>query len=213
MREHTINLYSFDELSPEAQAKAIEKYRDGMDWHWESQFITEDFQERLAELGYPTDDVNWSLSYCQGDGVAFYGDIDVPKVAQRLLKGDVLELFNRMVEENLTISMSLYRNSFGHHYSHWNTMEVEIDGDDDGTMMEYLYPELEEGTDEYIEKANAVQNVFDVLLESVDSDVKDVSSELERSGYEQIDYYQSDEAITEEIRSNGFEFEEDGTRF
>jgi hypothetical protein len=217
MRQHTITLYKFDELSPEAQQEAIQKWREGMDWSIESEMITEGFEYRLEELGYPTEDIGWSLSYSQGDGVAFYGDVDVSKVANRLLEGEVLELFNRIVEEDLSISISLIRNSYGYHYSHWNTMEVIIDGDDDDTMMYHLYPELEESADahsnEYREKANAIQNVFDELLAKVDIDIKTVSRELERSGYEQIEYYESDEAIAEEIRANDYEFEVDGAMY
>lgn len=213
MREHVINLYKFDELSPEAQEKAIQKWRDSMDWSIESEWITEIFQNKLAELGYPTDDISWSLNYCQGDGVAFYGDVDVPFVAKRILRGDDLILFNNLVEENLAVSVNIYRNSFGHRYSHWNTMEVDIDGDDLDTMMSYLYGDLDSDSDEYTEKCDEIESMLITLRDGISDEIKSVSRELEKLGYEMIEDYQSDESISETIRINEYEFKEDGTMF
>lgn len=42
------------------------------------------FKHVLEKLGYPSDDINWSLGYCQGDGVSFTGLLDVKVLAKRL---------------------------------------------------------------------------------------------------------------------------------
>lgn len=213
MRKHTIALYKFNELSPEAQQRAIQRWRESMDWNIESECITESFEERLRELGYPTDNIEWGLSYSQGDGVAFYGDVDVPKVAQRILEGDDLILFNSLVEENLTVTVNIYKNSFGYHYSHYNTMEVELDGDGIDTMIDCLYEDLDSDSDEYAEKYDEIGSMLITLRDGISDEIKDVSRQLERDGYAQIEYYESDEAIRETIEANEYEFEADGTMF
>ena len=40
-----------------------------------SELLNKHFAAELAALGYPTEDVRYSLGYCQGDGVAFYGRV------------------------------------------------------------------------------------------------------------------------------------------
>lgn len=213
MREHTITLYKFDELKPEAKERAIQKWRDGMEWDIESEFITESFEEKLKKLGYPTDNIEWRLSYSQGDGVAFYGDVDVQVVAKRILKGDDLTLFNKLIEEDLTVTVKIYKNSFGYHYSHWNTMEVELDGDCLETMMDYLYEDLDDDSDEYADKRDELESMLMNLREGISDEIKDVSRQLEKDGYADIEYYESDEAISETLKANEYEFKEDGTMF
>jgi hypothetical protein len=215
MREHVTTLYKFEELSPQAQETAVNKWRESMDWGFESEQISEDFKYKLEELGYPTDDIGWSLSYSQGDGVAFYGYVDMDIVARRLLEGKDLELYNRLVEENLTVSARIYRNSFGHHYSHWNTMEVEMDGDSTDTMITYLYESNgEELTrEEWDDKERELEAFITHLEEVISIDIKTVSRELESLGYKQIEYIESDEAIRETIEANDYEFTSDGIMF
>lgn len=215
MREHTINLYSFDELSESAKRIAIENWRARGDFQIETMQINERFREILDEKGYPIDNIEWSLSFSQGDGVAFYGWVDMKKVAERLLDGRRLELFNSIQNEMLTLDVNIIRNSFGYRYSHWNTMRIEIDGDDIDTMIEHLYPNLdeEEYTDTRCYKYKEIEELIEHLEKAITTDVQLTSKDLERSGYEEIEYYNSDEYISEEFRANDFEFTEDGKRW
>jgi hypothetical protein len=48
------------------------------------------------------------------------------------------------------------------------------------------------------------------LEEDVKEWVEDMSRELEKQGYEEIEYRSSDEVIAETLRANGREFDEDG---
>ena len=50
--------------------------------------ITKTFEFELEKLGYPTDDIGYSLNYCQDDGMAFYGDVDVDKIVKRMYDND-----------------------------------------------------------------------------------------------------------------------------
>lgn len=216
MRKEVINLYKFEELSDDAKQNAINKYRESMDWQIESEFITEKFVEKLSDMGYPTDDLEWRLNYSQGDGVAFYGEVDIDKVMKRLENEGYdlnYNLYRAIDSENLTITARIYRNSFGYHYSHYNTMKVEIDGDSIETMIEYLYGDLDSDTDEYVNKYNEIYNFLLDLRDCIHNDIKGVSKQLEKEGYNDIEYYSSDEAIAETLIANECEFTEDGVMY
>jgi hypothetical protein len=53
---------------------------------------------------------------------------------------------------------------------------------------------------------------FQALEEDVKEWVKDTSRELEKIGYDEIEYRGSDEAISETLIANEYEFDEDGER-
>jgi hypothetical protein len=77
--------YKFDELSPEAKKRAIEKWREkGWDWDdFDTTQLTEVFEARLEELGLPNENVHWSLISAQGDGVSFEGKIDIQEYLKK----------------------------------------------------------------------------------------------------------------------------------
>ena len=134
---------------------------------------------QLAERGFPNVEVFWSLGYCQGDGVAFYGsvypedlkekDADAKKFIEALEKaGDVLSI--GITGEN-------------NHYHHWNSMtvEIEFEDEDDETLpprLRIARPVLCEEFEEYLSDK-----------------VKEISRELEKSGYAEIEYRYSEDAI------------------
>ena len=90
MRQETINICTFNELSDEAKEKAREWYRDG-----DSEMTSDQFEYRLEELGLPNKDIRWSLSCCQGDGVAFYGELDIEEyLTKNKLKTKFKKLFD-----------------------------------------------------------------------------------------------------------------------
>jgi hypothetical protein len=133
-----------------------------------SNLITHYFKHALEALKYPTDDIGYSLSYCQGDGMAFYGDLDSEQLtfhANRLLSGTEKAAAKRAIEKGFTCQ--IYRNSFGYHYSHYNTMNVSVDDnyycEDDATEFE-----------------NAA---FEALVEALEADIVSISQTLEEEGY------------------------------
>ncbi|MER2007459.1 MAG: hypothetical protein ABS939_08395 [Psychrobacillus sp.] len=212
MREETIKIYKFNELNPEAQKRAIQEYRDSIDWDCESEIISEGFKIKLNELGLPIDDLEWRLSHSQGDGVAFYGDVDMSVISRRLLDGENLSLYELIESEGFMISASIYRNSFGHHYSHWNTMSVEMNGDSADVITIHLY-DLDEDDEQWDEKLAKIESLILELEEKISNDIKEVSRELEKNGYEMISYIESDNAIEEAIEANDYEYTEDGSIF
>ena len=121
MNEYTVRRYSFSELNEEARDKAIEETRWRLlEWLREEE-ITDYLEGKLEEdLGsLPTNiTIAYSLSYCQGDGVALYG---------RLHKGEATDLS----WPEGAYYVDLVRNSWANHYSHYNTFNVEAYDEND----------------------------------------------------------------------------------
>lgn len=156
-----------------AHAQIIEVAWDSHD----STELTAHFNERLTQEGIVLTpqkervDIQWSLSNCQGDGVAFYGQIaDVPALIKALTKQGSLDRSEaaklRSLHKKYGVVVTIGRNSFGHHYSHHNTMTVEADCEphDQGTPA--LLTKLTLATLEH---------------------VRSVSRKLEREGYQIIE--------------------------
>ncbi len=108
--------------------------------------IKQHFQNELVKCGYPDDlKIEYSLGYCQGDGMAFYGDLavdDVKALMKRLFSTElgqvdaVSRVKNLMAQKDIenmlfvlreygSCDLSITRNSYGHHYSHWNCMNID----------------------------------------------------------------------------------------
>jgi hypothetical protein len=108
-------------LNEEARDKAIADTRNRlMEWLREEE-ITDYLEGKLEEdLGsLPTNiTIAYSLSYCQGDGVALYG---------RLHKGEATDLS----WPEGAYYVDLVRNSWANHYSHYNTFNVEAYDEND----------------------------------------------------------------------------------
>ena len=121
--EVTITGYLFTELAADIQKQVLE--RECSDYYEElpNEWITEEIWSYVCtQLGWPEktaghsviDDlkVEWSLRYCQGDGVALYGDL-YRFQAPLLAWPDGLD------------KLELKRNSLANHYSHENTFTTE----------------------------------------------------------------------------------------
>ena len=139
----TETVFLLEELSDTARKKALEKMRTVLyEWLDSSQITDYLNGELYAALTGIYDGeiskkeltkrvgltVEWSLSHCQGDGVAIYGTLN---------RSDALNV-NWGGADNATFT----RNSHGHHYSHENCMTIalfetgyEIDAESDATEM------------------------------------------------------------------------------
>lgn len=192
MRTIELKLYNFEELDEKAKEKARDWFKkDGLE-EYQIEDITESFQYKLEQLGLPTEDVRWRLSCCQGDGVAFYGEVDIEEY---LKKNKIKTKFKKLFfpDGDLTISIRIDKSYNCHLYDHYNTMVLSWD--------EHLYG----GYD------NAYRNyIIDEFIEHLNSHIKELSKDFEKSGYEQIDYYNSNEYVDKNIVINEYEFTEDG---
>jgi hypothetical protein len=204
MREVTVKLYNFSELGKEAQAKAIKDWRNKGYAFGDSDAVTltDKFKEELESYGFDDDvKIEWSLGYCQGDGVAFYGSIDLEKILPNHL-GDFTKDEQRRLywlNNEYGISIKTVRNSYGYRYSHAYTMDIDLYCD---------YPTDYRETELYDE---VLQKLEDIVL----NDIQSLSLKLEREGYKFIERMESDEVIREffEYNDDCYEFTGDGTLY
>lgn len=136
MKTYEVTRYGFNELSPEAQAKAIEQVRAGEQESFPQELLSEAMDEQASYLlagNYEAKQselkLYYSLSYSQGDGVAMHGTIypaDAP---------------------NLTLPANTYRVNIKHEgrYYHEYSFNVELldenydeIDDTDGKVLEQL---------------------------------------------------------------------------
>jgi len=123
VREKRIRIFTFDELSLRAQARAVKDFQNDPELTWDqgdSEQLTETFKEDLENhyhLG--TMKVYWGLSHCQGDGVCFMGRVDV--------KGFIeAEKKNEEFGSLLLVDVSA-RITHGGRDCHWNSMGVDVE--------------------------------------------------------------------------------------
>ena len=197
-------LYRIDQLSPEAKAETIKRYRDSdAKYPFDADSITEMFQNDLSEhYGLTNCEVFWSLSCCQGDGVAFTGNPDIyhwvehdEHLAMLYLK---LSVYCRLLnQDDPQLSISIVSTS--HHYSHYNTMRLEVtncaswdEGEHDGQELYQMQVDIEE----YLQER-----------------IKDISKEMNKSGYDSINDMDSDEYLEQEIEARDYRFTANGHRY
>lgn len=189
----------FSELGQKAQELAVAGEREDpkrFDWD-DAEFLTEDFKTQLAEYGFSETEVYWSLGYCQGDGVAFYGRVYPESLKQKDRPAA------QMIAALEAAGDALYIEIIGAngHYHHSNSMTVEIefeneiDDEDLPARLKIARPALRENFEEYLNER-----------------VKEISRELENSGYAEIEYRYDEQTIRSDLTERENLYEKDGTR-
>ncbi len=189
----------FWELDKAAQDVAVVEeceQPERFDWD-DASVLTEDFKMQLAERGFPDVEVFWSLGYCQGDGVAFYGSVYPTDLKEKDAEAkQFIEALER-AGDCLSIGISGENN----HYHHWNSMTVEVefesesDDEEIPARLKIARPILREDFEAYIAEK-----------------VKEISRELEKSGYAEIEYRQSEEVVHAELLEREHLYKKNGTR-
>lgn len=194
-RTTTETLYSYEELAefPEAQERARDKIGS---WNaeWEGENLSYQFELILEEQGFPTDKIEYSLGHSQGDGVAFYGSIDVNHwltVNKRLTYYRTLRTYDPYAR--------IDKNSWGTHYSHYNTMDVIA-----GASFHTDWWPFEDNT------TDRKTQMLGELRYELEESVQDMSHKLEKFGYDIIEHAYSDEAVRESCEANEHLFTEEG---
>ena len=168
MKDYTVRRFAFSELNEGARERAITKLQDTLLEYLDEREITDYLRGQIEGSlgGCPDEDIEiaYSLSYCQGDGVAIYG---------MLRRSDAPDLTWPVNADHVTLT----RNSWGRHYSHWNSFSVEI-YDVDG---------------ETVEDSDGTR-----ILET---QLRDLCRELERAGYKYIEGMTIREAALEYLQN------------
>ena len=186
-----IQVYSFSELSPAAQKKAIEKWQRLEHENLDSDRITEMFKERLEEKGLPSKDINWSLSSSQGDGVAFYGTLSTTKYVE---KNNLKKKYQSIAGLFMDINASIEPVG-GRRYSHANSMKLEMDVESSSSDL-----------------TPAQTKLLRELHDHIADDIKKTSREFEKDGYKEIEYMTSEENAKETIEANEYEYDVNGNQ-
>jgi len=186
--------FTFDKLSEEAKATALEKHRDWnvdcFEW-WDG--VYEQWQERLEELGYNNVEIQFSGFWCQGDGASFTADIDLVKW---LLKHDLAGIIARarfsqdfeVLTDNIWVSLQRTNSYYTHENTVGSSWEINV-----AFNNSTLEKEVEDILDNHI-------------LDVSRGYMQDIYKDLEAEYY----YLTSDEIIAESLMANELQFDEDG---
>jgi hypothetical protein len=196
MKQHTVNTYSFDELSEEAKKHAIEKLCDiNTDYEWYDCTI-DDFKDRAREKGFDVDKTYFSGFWSQGDGAMFEGSVDFHVWKPTNIHPLVIKCI-----DNGLISLSWSVKHRGHYYH-----------------SKCRYIDFDYGNVPYTWKSNygATGRIIDEMTKieaQLEEDFTELCADLYRSLEEEYEYQTSEEAIIETIEANEYEFTEDGDLF
>lgn len=190
MRTKRIKLYSFEELSAEAQQNAIENERQ-YTYEWiDLTFFTDDAKEQLATVGFENAQINYSLGYSQGDGLSFKADID----------------------------LSYFLDLFAPNYPQWikdtlyNNISARCTGND-GRYCFASRKDIDVTLDNWYREYGNVNDFVSRLDDFITDCYIDECKKLERQGYDEIEYQQSDEYLKDGLIANDAEFLSDGTQY
>jgi len=191
MKTIEITLYKFNELSAEAQETAINKWREDQYQNGDNLFwFMDSCKEYLNYQGFINPNIQYSLSYSQGDGLSFSAD-GYSRLKETFLKH--LGPHHENIASYLTDNCTLQIKGNTGHYCYASKSDID------------LYLEVYSSND---------TPLVDALIEAVMSDITDeylnVCRVLETNGYEQIEYEQSDEYIRETIEANDYDFTAEG---
>lgn len=211
MREVIIKktLYTFDELTEEAKQQAIEtkKQEIAEDYPYYEYYFTETIDttlEKWNDTGIDIDieDVSYSVSYSQGDGVSFTTDtpINVEKALEFFKKE--YPKYTKIIEDitnnkhykdvTLDYEFTIKRNNY--HYSHENTVHCDF------TDISWNY------TDGVWELADKIRQIIDKLKDDICNDIYHELMKVDQ-------YITSDENIIELLEFENNEYTANGVEW
>lgn len=189
MLQKFYNVYTFDELPEESKQKAIDKWYETEDYCFLTDDLSEDLKANDKNIFEDKFNLSYSLSYCQGDGLSIKGSIDLEKFMRNICS-------KRMSDEkitDLTEKVKVFSNGNQGHYCYASTNDIDYEIYADGSDDEIV-------------------NVFrDEILPEIQDHYMSLCRELERTGYDILDYRMNFKEFTELCQSNNYYFRENGT--
>lgn len=200
-----IKAYTFPELTGEAKEKAKEWYLNDETLSWE---LTNNYESDLSCI-FPNSDlkVQWSLSYCQGDGVNIYGSVNMEDIFSLPQNAPAYNWINGYLTEKEIRTLKFYMSEYK------NEVKIPVN-------RRYCYcmtDRIDLAEDFQYELENmGIRDIRVSVLEKTERLLKRVFSQLcmeyEKQGYAQL-YEISDEDMEEICESNGYYFLENGEFF
>lgn len=205
MKTIAIQLFSFNELSEEAQKKAIKKHYDiNVDDNW-WEFVYDDFREQARNEGFNIDRMYFSGFWSQGDGAMFeYSGLDdklLHDFVDNILIGTehLSPMRKQWLLNNVCISGK------GKHHGHYYH---------EGCCSHSIYWEVNNGDLHWSTNFYQWINSFaDDFAEFVIDRYKDLCHSLYTSLENEYEYLTSEEAIKETLIMNEYDFTENGSNY
>lgn len=206
-REYKV--YNYSELSEEAKEKAKQWYLDD---DFKPQEFTEIYMENLRYL-FPNSDLKlqYSLGYCQGDGLNIYGKLDVVDLLSFIRENkdfSCMEQFKNALTEKEVKTIEAYIEVCGR----------KIDLPYNNGHYEYCVSDRTEFACDWVEELEyqMYKNIQVDIIRKLENLVRDMfttlSGQYEEYGYDF--FYEVDEKTMEEVcEANEWMFLEDGTYF
>jgi hypothetical protein len=190
MKQKTINLYTFEELTPEQQEKVLNNNRFINDDDFELYVGDEFCMGEIWESGFINAQSHYSLSYSQGDGACFdCNEFDFDKLLKDWEHPHKNWIVNIIKKHCYGYIKS---NSWACRYSHEKTRYFELVGEGD---LDYNY--------EHIDKA------LDLAEQHIEALRLELSENLTARLYEQLEWLRSDEQIKDTLIANDCYFNEE----
>ena len=206
-REYKV--YNFSELSEDAKEKAKQ-------WYLDDDFRPQEFENIYTEvLHYLFNNsdlkMQFSLSYCQGDGLNIYGKLDLMDVFAVIRdtdhSGEQFKQYKDLFSEHEQKTIEAYMEACGReielpynrHYCYCIDDRVDF-ADEWIEILEYCrYKNIQ------IDTIRKMEKLVGMMFENL-------SATYEKYGYDYF-YNADDEVVNETCEANGWRFLEDGTFF
>jgi hypothetical protein len=187
----TIQIYNFNELSQEAKDTAINNFRDVHEIHLD--FFNDEAKEIISQRGFKGNiKLQYSLSNCQGDGLSFNCDYFDSEKFYEIFREVLGSGKDKTIETILDNSYFKVKGISGRYcYAHENDLEYTFDDNIDAPNIEEVVGKVE-------------AKLVEIYL--------DLCKELEKMGYDEIEYQYSDEYIANELIEREYEFLENGKK-
>ncbi len=194
-----INVYEFDELSDKIQEKVIQRFVEQEFEYMNLDFFEEFAKDYIEEKGFEDIEIQYSLSYSQGDGFSFEG---TSSNNVKFLRENFGEKFVILATSYYVDDLVISVNRSSHQSVHSNSVYFDI-------SINYI---SDDGSD-YTAYDKEISKLSELVSELEDKGayfLEDICKKLEKDGYSEIEQMTSEETIKENIEVNEYEFDIEG---
>lgn len=190
----TTKIYKFHELETSLQKKLIDEMQNKLiydEQFWDDWSITarDEFEETIIRKipGIDKLDVSFSLSYCQGDGVSFTGEVtgreNITELLTLVYSGKIPFKIKRIIPFIYSIQFNRNHNI---RYCHKYSVDTSvIDNYNDISHDRFL-------------------SLVETMEKAIEEYRLDLCKQLENAGYNSQDYFTSKEYAEEKLIENEF---------
>lgn len=186
-------VYDFKELSKEAKYYAIEKWYENEDYPFLEDYIQEELHQLDEHEIFEDIKLQYSLSYCQGDGLSFSAHINLKNFLDNIYSKK-LQQFKKDTIQNYIYKC--YSKGNTGHYCYASKSDIEY------------YENYQNG----IER-KYIDILWQDILEEIKKYYMNICNNLEKYGYSILEYRMNDEEFSEFCEDNEYKFFENGKMF